>query len=115
MLKFCNKYPSDVWVCILWYRPHCPDGGDWEKKGWWRLGQNECKIVSSADVSDVNRYWYYYAQAANGAFWAGPPHIMVPQQAFDWCVNTSSTSARSVGLRQIDVGDHDDYTVNLVP
>jgi hypothetical protein len=34
MLQFCNNYPSDVWVCVLWYRPNCPDGGDWNKKGW---------------------------------------------------------------------------------
>jgi uncharacterized membrane protein len=115
MLKFCNKYPSDVWVCILWYHPNCPDGGDWEKKGWWHLGRGECKVVSSSDLEDVNRYWYFHAHAADGAVWAGPPTIAVPHQAFDWCVNTSGTGARIVGLREIDVDDNDDVTLNLVP
>jgi uncharacterized membrane protein len=115
VLKFCNNYPSDVWVCILWYHPNCPDGGNWEKKGWWHLGLGECKIAYGGSLQDVNRYWYFYAQAANGAYWAGPPQITVPHQAFDWCVNTSSSDAFVVGLRQLDIDSNDDYTVNLVP
>ncbi len=115
MLTFCNKYPSDVWICILWYRPNCPDGGDWEKEGWFHLPQGACGNVSSAELAEINRYWYFYAQAADGAYWAGAPGIMVPYEAFDWCVNTSCSDCFRVGLRELDVDDNDDYTVNLIP
>jgi uncharacterized membrane protein len=115
MLTFCNNYPSDVWICILWYTPNCPDGGDWSKRGWYHLAQGDCGIVSDEDLDEVNRYWYFFAHAADGAFWAGEPVISVPHQAFDWCVDTSSSDSRDVGLREIDIDGNDDYTVNLVP
>lgn len=115
MLQFCNNYPSDVWVCILWYHPNCPDGGDWEKEGWWHMSQGQCVVVFGDDLEDINRYWYFFAEAADGAFWAGAPQITVTDRVFDWCVNTSSSDSFTVGLREIDVGDNDDYTVNLIP
>jgi len=115
MLRFCNNYPSDMWVCIVWYHPNCPDGGNWEKEGWWHLGQGKCSVVYGGNLDDINRYWYFYAEAANGAYWGGSPHVLVPPRRFDWCLNTSSTDAFSVGLRLIDVGGYDDYTVNLLP
>jgi len=46
---------------------------------------------------------------------AGGPQITVPFEAFDWCVDTSSTDSFVVGLRELDIGGNDDYTVNLVP
>jgi hypothetical protein len=42
-------------------------------------------------------------------------YTIVPHTAFDWCVNTSSSNSFTVGLREIDVGDNDDLTVNLTP
>jgi uncharacterized membrane protein len=115
MLQFCNNYPADVWVCILWYHPGCPDGGDWEKAGWWHLAPGECKVVFGDDLEDINRYWYFHGDAADGAFWAGAPTIFVPFEAFDWCVDTASTDGFTVGLRELDVDGNDDMTVNLVP
>ncbi len=113
MLKFCNNYPVDVSVCIMWYHPGCPDGGDWEKMGWWNLSPGECNVVYANDLDDVNRYWYFYAEAADGAYWAGPNVTAVPYERFDWCVNTASTTSRDVGFRELDVGDNDGVTVNL--
>jgi uncharacterized membrane protein len=113
MLRFCNQHSADVWVCISWYQPGCVDGGDWEKKGWWHMVPGECKVAFGDDVSDVNRFWYYYVESADGRVWAGPFNAEVPPQAFDWCENTSSTQARTVGMRELDVGDNDDYTLNL--
>jgi uncharacterized membrane protein len=115
MLRFCNQYPAELWVCISWYHPNCPDGGDWEKKGWWHLAPAECKIAFGGDVSDVNRFWYYYAESADGRFWAGPFGTIVANGAFDWCENTGSTDSRTVGMRQLDIGDNDDFTLNLTP
>src|ERR1700730_7787710 len=62
MLQFCNQYPQEVWVAIMWYHPNCPDGGDWEKAGWWHLYPGECKIVFGDDLEDLNRYFTFYAE-----------------------------------------------------
>jgi len=113
MFKFCNHYPTELWVCLLWYHPNCSDGGDWEKKGWWHLNPGECKIAFSGDLDEVNRYWYYYAEAADGAYWAGPYGTNVSNDRFDWCINTGSSNSRNVGFRELDIGDNDDVTLNL--
>jgi uncharacterized membrane protein len=115
VLRFCNQYTTTVSVCIEWYRPGCPDGGDWEKAGWWVMQPGECKTAFGGDVDDVNRYWYYFAFATDGAVWAGEFNETVPDRVFDWCSNTSSTDSRTVGMRQLDVGDSDNYIVNLTP
>jgi uncharacterized membrane protein len=115
MLQFCNNYTAEVWIAILWRTPNCPDGGDWTKEGWFRLGPGQCGVVSGENLHEVNRYWYYFAQAADGAFWAGVPHILVPYEPFRWCVSTSSTDSRDVGLREVDVGKSNDVTVSLFP
>ncbi|MET9908526.1 DUF1036 domain-containing protein [Streptomyces sp. NPDC006476] len=115
MLKFISQYPQPLSVSIMWYTPNCPDGGDWTKKGWWNLAPGEGKVVHGADLDDVNRYWCYFAQAADGAFWAGDIARMVPPEKFEWCEWTSSTDATQIGYRLQDVGDADDFTITLTP
>ena len=115
MLTFTNLYPKQVWVSIMWYTPGCVDGGDWTKMGWWNLTVGQSKIVSGLDLDEVNRYWCFYAHAADGTYWGGPYHRMVPHEAYEWCEWTSSTSAHSVGFRLFDIDGNDDYTVILVP
>ena len=112
-LTFCNRYSSGVSVAIMWYTPGCPDGGDWSKAGWYNLAPGQCAKVFNGDLDDVNRYCCYFAEAADGAFWAGDVVTQVPHRAFDWCLNTGSTDSRQVGFRVFDVGDSDDVTVSL--
>jgi uncharacterized membrane protein len=118
MLKFCNNYTADVWVCIVWYHPNCSDNGDlsgnWQKKGWWHIAPGQCKVASAEKLTNINRYWYYYAEAADGSYWAGDHGPMnVPDEAFSMCEKTASSQDRTVGLREIDVGDNQDYQINL--
>ena len=115
MLQFTNGYSSTLWAMIEWSHPNCPDGGDWEKKGWWQIEPGQSKVVYGGDVNDVNRYWYFYAHAADGAVWSGPFEETVPDRAFDWCEHTADTSSRTVGMRQLDVDDNDNYNLRLVP
>jgi uncharacterized membrane protein len=114
MLTFCNQYSSTVWLTIMWYHPNCPDGGDWEKAGWWGISPSGCANVFDADLDEINRYYCFYAEADDGTVWAGPYARNVPQEAFDWCEWTDSNTARGVGYRLLDIGDNDDFTVNLV-
>jgi len=112
-LTFVNHYTSQVSICILWYTPDCPDGGDWSKAGWWNLSPGESKTPLGGDLT--NRWYYFFAQAADGAYWAGVPHTTVPWRKFNWCINTSSTDARDVGFRDIDTGPYLNFTYTLTP
>jgi uncharacterized membrane protein len=114
-LYFHNGYPAKIWTMITWYHPNCEDGGDWEKEGWWAIEPNGQATVSVADLDDVNRYWYYFAQAADGAYWAGPYDIVVPNIAFDWCIDTANSDSFTVGMRELDIGGNDTYTLTFVP
>lgn len=121
MLAFRNRYPKGLWVAIMYYSPGCSDGGDWEKKGWWRLTPGQRKVVYGGDLADLNRYYCFYAEADDGAVWAGPYVRFLPYQAFDWCEWTAcshsdgSPCGVTVGLRLLDIDSNDDFTVNLVP
>ncbi|MFC7263745.1 DUF1036 domain-containing protein [Streptomyces lutosisoli] len=115
MLKFINQYPQKLAVTIMWYTPNCVDGGDWTKKGWWNLAPGQSAVVHGGDLSDINRYWCYFAHAADGAFWAGDLARQAPSRAFDWCEWTSSTDSTQIGYRMQDVGDHDDLDITLTP
>ena len=115
MFRFTNNYPSTVWVMLEWHHANCPDGGDWEKKGWWQIEPGQSAVAFGGDVNDLNSSWYWFAHAQDGAVWAGPFQEIVPDHAFDWCTNTADTSSRTIGMREVDVGDVDNYTVNLTP
>jgi uncharacterized membrane protein len=114
MLSFTNGYSQVLSVAIMWYHPNCPDGGDWEKKGWWNINPGNTAHVLDLDLDETNRYYYFYAEAVDGHTWSGPYFTNVPSEAFDWCENTGSTTSRSLGFRELDIGDNDDYTLTLV-
>jgi uncharacterized membrane protein len=111
-LHFNNAYPSTIWTMIEWHHPGCEDGGDWEKAGWWKIEPGGSAIVHGGDLD--KRYWYFYAHAADGAYWAGAYEEIVPHIAFDWCSDTANTDSRTIGMRELDVGDNDDYTLTFV-
>jgi uncharacterized membrane protein len=119
MLAFANRYPAKVWVAIMFYSPETcgGEGGNWETMGWWGINPGGSAIVYGNDVEDLNRYYCYYAKAADGAEWSGNyGPIYVYHQAFNSCYNIGSTAAYAVvGMREIDVNGYDDYTVNLTP
>ena len=80
--KFRNKTSATVWVSFLWYSPGCSDGGDWTKKGWWKLEPGQIKTVFGSDLQSVNTYYYYYAESSDGTKWSGPFNTCVPQSAY---------------------------------
>ena len=109
-LTFCNRHTAPLSLCILWWTPGCPDGGDWSKAGWWNLSPGGCATVLVGDLA--NRWYYVHAEAAD-RLWQGNVHTTVPYTAFDWCENTSSTAAHDAGFATIDTGDYSGFTVNL--
>ena len=117
----CNSYPSTVWTAIMFYSPETcgGEGGDFELMGWWRIEPGACALVYANDLGDVNRYWYYFAHAADRAVWAGPFGANVPRTAFggdQWCwahQKVSGSDIERIGFRELDIGDNDDYTLTL--
>jgi uncharacterized membrane protein len=116
MLRFCNSYPRRMFVAISFMDTELcgGEGGDWRNRGWWTVEPGACVQVHSGIVSNVNRYWYYFAVAEDGARWSGefPTHVMDPA-AFDICDGLPSTQMQRYGFRELDVGDSDDFTMTL--
>ena len=120
-LTLCNSYPATVWTAIMFYSPETcgGDGGDFEMMGWWRIDPGSCALVYANDLEDLNRYWYYFAHAADGAVWAGPFAASAPRTAFGgsqacWgSQKGGSSDYESIGFRALDIGYNDDYTLTL--
>lgn len=118
-LTLCNSYPSTLWASIMFYSPETcgGDGGDFEMMGWWRIEPGSCSLVYANDLD--NRFWYYFAHAADGTVWAGPFGANVPRSAFvGECFGAprvSGSDFERIGYRELDIGDSDDFTLTLTP
>src|SRR5574342_1289140 len=105
-LTLCNSYTSRIYTTIMFYNPEAcgGDGQDFETRGWWPLDPGSCALVYGHDLDDVNRFWYYFAMADDGAVWAGPFGTSVPRAAFRSCYGTATGGASSdfiaVGYRE---------------
>jgi uncharacterized membrane protein len=121
-LVLCNNYPVSIWTAIMFYSPETcgGEGGNFEKMGWWPIAPGACALVYANDLADVNKFWYYYAEADDGAVWAGPFRTQVSLAAFGggrWCWGLGTTAPGQVVIayRELDIGDNDDYTLTFVP
>ena len=113
-LYFRNKYPNSVWVCYMYYASaRCGAYGNWGTRGWWKIDPGQSKLVWVGNT--LNRYYAYYAKAADGAQWTGQyGPVYVYHQAFDSCLNIGSTAAYGrVGMRLIDTDNYGTYTMTL--
>lgn len=121
-LTICNQYGAPLSVGIMFWSPDTcgGDGGNWQVMGWYNFDPGTCGVVYDNDLEDVNRYWYYYALAEDGAFWAGNIGITeVPVAAFNICwllgsVTEEGENSQGVGFRELDVNGNDDVTLNLI-
>jgi Protein of unknown function (DUF1036) len=121
-LCFQNSYSSPLSVAVMWYSPGTcgGDGGDWETRGWWNLNPGD---NVHTNVWTDNRYFCFYAEAWDGAVWAGPYGAEVSIYAFDGCIDIGHSVSDGpspyfdVGFRLVDAGwwfwTYVTYTVNL--
>jgi hypothetical protein len=117
-LCFQNNYSSPLWVAVMWWNPDScgGDGGNWSTEGWWNLNPGD---NVNTGVGTNNRYFYFYAEAEDGAVWGGDyGPVDATYQAFQGCVGIgSSRDNLSIGMRQEDAGwwvwAYFSYTVNL--
>ncbi|BCJ68430.1 hypothetical protein GCM10009779_50120 [Polymorphospora rubra] len=112
-LHFRNSYGPRIRLCISYYSPGtCANLGLWGTRGWWSIDLGQSVHVLNTD----GRWAYFFAEAADGAFWAGDLQIIhVPNTSpFDSCLYNQRIGDRTLGLRGVDLRA-DVWTVNLVP
>jgi hypothetical protein len=117
MLQIASQYPETIWVAIMFYHPNCPspDGGNWEKRGWYSIKKGQLKTIYGGDLSDVNRYWCLYGESEDGETWAGPYMRFLPYKAFRWCEWTTSGEGFTAGFFVLDIDNEDDTIFVFAP
>ena len=117
-LNFTNHFTEDVWVFYVFLSTDvCSgEGQNWQGIGWFHVSVGETVTVYQNSLGDVgNPHWYFYAETPDEQYvWSGPPTFQASDDAFNHCIGEGRTDWRPYGLRLIDVGDYDDYTVTLI-
>jgi hypothetical protein len=102
----------------MWYDTDAcgGEGGNWATEGWWNLNPGDSVHT---DVWTDNRYFYFYAEAEDGAVWGGDyGPVYTTYQAFQGCVGSGNTQDYlMLGMAQVDTSwwfwSYITYTVNL--
>jgi uncharacterized membrane protein len=118
MFAIHNAYPQPLYAVYMFYSPDgCGgEGGDWQAIGWFYIQPGVTATLYANDLGDVkNRYWYYYAEAIDGARWSGDVDTYVNDGPFYICEGIATTQDWTVKSRELDVSDADDFTLTLTP
>jgi uncharacterized membrane protein len=107
-VNFTNSYSTKIYVAYMRLDEGCrADSGDpWVVLGWINLepGQSQSRPNPTG-----NQYYYYYAEADDGAYWAGPYGTEVSSERFDKCegigvsVSDGPNPWHGVGMRELDL------------
>lgn len=83
-LNFTNSYSQELFVAYMRLDQGCGDecGEPWDVLGWIDLQPGQ---TQSRDNATGNQWFYYYAEATDGAVWNGPFPAEVTQAAFEKC------------------------------
>lgn len=101
-LSFKNDYGQKIYVAYmrLDYDCQADSGQPWLVRGWIGLDPGETEYRANPTG---NQWFYYYAEAVNGAFWAGPYVVIVTNSVFRNCTGTGKTEGwYNVGMRELD-------------
>jgi hypothetical protein len=119
-VNFTNSYSAAMFVAYLRLDYNCQNdcGEPWDVLGWISLqpGQTE-----SRDNPTNNEYFYYYAEAVDGAIWNGPFPAEVSNDRFEKCTCLGVTVENgeptnpyyTVGFRELDTNVYGG--VNFIP
>jgi len=109
-IRFRNSTGSTASVALLFYSPDsCSHDGQWGVRGWWVVGPGGTVHV----LNTTNRYFCYYAEAADGTVWAGDfGPVPVYRDNFDSCLLRGAPEAiGKVGMRRIDTRGNDTIVI----
>jgi len=119
-VQFHNSYTSVIYVAYLRLDYGCGSecGQPWDVLGWVRLAPGDSQ--SRANPTS-NEYYYYYAEAQDGAQWSGPYVAEVTNDRFEKCTclgvieqNGGATNPYfDAGFRELDTGKYGG--VNFTP
>jgi hypothetical protein len=111
-VTFTNSYGKKMYVAYMRRDFDCQsDCGDiWDVLGWINLDPGETETRANATN---NRWYYYYAEADDGAVWAGPYVAEVRAAKFQKCTCVGATTYYDVGFRELDTKTYSG--VNFVP
>ena len=100
-VRFRNHYGKKIYVAYMRRDFSCQaDSGEpWEVRGWINLDPWETEYRANPTQ---NQWFYYYAEATDGAFWAGPYVVQVTNSVFQNCTGTGKTGWYNVGMRELD-------------
>jgi hypothetical protein len=118
-VNFTNSYGQRIYAAYMRLDHACGDecGDPWDVLGWVRLEPGETK---SRQNPTSNRWFYYYGEAVDGAFWAGSVTAEVTGSAFEKCTclgvivqNGNGSPYYDVGFRSLDTNNFSG--VNFTP
>ena len=106
-VRFINSYGKKVYVAYMRRDFDCQGecGDIWDVLGWIGLDPGETETRSNPTR---NQWFYYYAEAVDGAFWAGPFVANVSNDKFQKCsclgviVSHGPQPYYDVGMRELD-------------
>jgi Protein of unknown function (DUF1036) len=106
---FKNDYGHTMYVAYMRRDYGClPEGQEpWRVLGWIKLDPGATEY---RDNETENQWFYYYAEAVDGAMWIGPWIAEVRDAKFSTCSGTGHTSLGGsgqqvwydVGMRELD-------------
>ena len=119
-VTFTNSYGQKLYVAYMRRDFNCQNecGDIWDVLGWINLDPGETETRANPTN---NRWYYYYAEAADGAVWSGPYVAEVSQSKFEKCTclgvivqnGAPQNSYHDVGFRELD---NETYSgVNFIP
>lgn len=106
-VTFRNSFGKKLFVAYMRRDFGCKNacGSPWDVLGWISLDPGETE--SRPNPTD-NRWYYYYAEAVDGSFWAGPFTANVSNDKFKKCnclgvwVSHGPQPFYDVGMRELD-------------
>jgi uncharacterized membrane protein len=118
--RVCNEYSSLISVAIAYSnRNQCANAGGWTKVGWHNISPGQRRVVSNANLKDINSHWFYYAYTSDRKLkWAGTYCTYVTDKPFRMCWNEPSVDpgyirAYKVCFRLLDINSYNSYTLRL--
>jgi hypothetical protein len=118
VVRFTNSYGQKLFVAYMRRDFDCQSecGRPWDVLGWINLDPGETETRPNPTL---NQWFYYYAEASDGAFWAGPYAAGVSDEKFEKCsclgisVSEGPPPYFDVGMRELDTVRYGG--VNFIP
>lgn len=101
-VRFTNLYGRRLFVAYMRVDADGqPEGGEpWEVRGWVGLDPEETAVRANPTG---NQWFYYFAEAVDGAIWAGPHVVEVTDTAFTTGSGRGRTDGwQAAGMRVLD-------------